>query len=136
LAIVLEEPLLLAEYAERIRPERFEHPLLRRLYATLVDRRKEVLQPSDVGVLFSEDDEASAVLSDILGAERSVTVRFAGSDERRAYLDRVAARFVSDDLQRRYREVDSSLNRLLEAGESIPGELRDEHRALLAKLKG
>jgi DNA primase len=136
LAIMLEEPLLLAEYAERIRPERFEQQLLRRLYATLIDRRKEVLQPSDVGVLFSEDDEASAVLSDIAGAERSVTVRFAESDDRRAYLDRVIARFCADDLQRRYREVDSLLNRLHEAGESIPRDLRDEHRALAAKLKG
>jgi hypothetical protein len=87
-------------------------------------------------VLFSEDDEASAVLSDIAGAERSVTVRFAESDDRRAYLDRVIARFCADDLQRRYREVDSLLNRLHEAGESIPRDLRDEHRTLAAKLKG
>jgi DNA primase len=136
LAIMLEEPLLLDEYAERIRPERFEHPLLRRLYATLIDRRKELLQPSDVGVLFSEDDEASAILGGIAGAERSITVCFAESDDRRAFLDRVIARFAADDLQRRYREVDSLLNRLHDAGESIPGDLRDEHRALAAKLKG
>ena len=136
LAIMLEEPLLLAEYAERIRPERFEQPLLRRLYATLIDRRKELLQPSDVGVLFSEDDEASAVIGQIAGAERSNTVCFADTDDRRAFLDRVIARFRVDDLQRRYREVDSLLNQLLEAGKSIPGDLRDEHRALAAKLKG
>jgi DNA primase len=136
LAIMLEEPLLLAEYAERIRPERFEHPSLRRLYATLVDRRKELLQPSDVSVLFSGDDEASAVLGEIAGGERSSTVCFAGSDERRAFLDRVIARFHADDLQRRYREVDSLLNRLHNAGESIPGDLRDEYRTLAAKLKG
>jgi len=136
LAIMLEEPLLLAEYAERIRPERFEQPLLRRLYATLIDRRKELLQPSDVGVLFSEDDEAAAVIGRIAGAERSNTVCFADTDDRRAFLDRVTARFRADDLQRRYREVDSLLNQLLEAGKSIPGDLRDEHRALAAKLKG
>jgi DNA primase len=136
LAIMLEEPLLLTEYAQRIRPERFEHPLLRKMYAALIDRRKELLQPSDVGVLFSEDDEASAVFNGVAGAERSVTVCFAGSDERRAYLDRVVARFRSDDLQRRYREVDSLLNRLHDAGESIPRDLRDEHQTLAAKLKG
>ena len=136
LAIVAEEPVLLAEYADRIRPERFEHPQLRRLYSALVDRRKELVQPSDVRVLFSEDDEASAVLNAIAGAERSVTVRFASSAERRAHLDRVIARFHADDLQRRYREVDSLMNRLHEAGETIPRDVRDEHRALAAKLKG
>jgi DNA primase len=136
LAIMLEEPLLLDEYAERIRPERFEHPSLRRLYATLIDRRKELLQPSDVAVLFSEDDEASAVLSEIAGGERSMTVCFAGSDDRRAFLDRVVARFHADDLQRRYHEVDSLLNRMHDAGVTIPGDLRDEYRALAAKLKG
>jgi DNA primase len=136
LAIMLEEPLLLAEYADRIRPERFAHPLHRRLYATLTDRRKELLQPSDVGVLFSEDDEASAVFSEIAGAERSITVRFTESDDRRAFLERVIERFAADDLQRRYREVDSLLNQLHDAGKSIPGDLRDEYRALAAKLKG
>jgi DNA primase len=136
LAIMLEEPLLLDEYAERIRPERFENPLLRRLYATLVDRRKELLQPSDVGVLFSEDDEASAILSGIAGAERSITVCFAESDDRRAHLDRVVARFRADDLQRRYRELDSLQNQLFEAGKSLPSAERDEFNALAAKLKG
>jgi hypothetical protein len=84
----------------------------------------------------SGDDEASATLDSIAGAERSVTVRFAGSDERRAYLDRVVERFCFDDLKRRYREVDSLVNRLLEAGATIPPDLRAEHAALAAKLKG
>jgi DNA primase len=136
LAIVLEEPLLLTEYADRIPPERFEQQHLRRLYTTLVERREELLQPSDIGALFSDDDEASAILHTIAGMERSVTVRFAGGDERRAYLDRVVARFHVDDLQRRYREVDSLVNRLVEAGESIPHDVRAEYNALAAKLKG
>jgi DNA primase len=136
LAIMLEEPLLLAEYAERIAPERFEHRLLGRLYATLIDRRKELLQPSDVRALFSDDDEALAVIATIASAERSTTVCFAGSEERRAYLDRVIARFRSDDLQRRYREVDSLVNRLVEAGQGVPADVRAEHRTLAAKLKG
>jgi DNA primase len=136
LAIMLEEPLLLDEYAARIRPERFAHSLHRRLYATLVDRRKELLQPSDVAVLFTDDDEGSAFLSEVAGAERSTTVCFAQSEDRRAFLDRVVARFDAEDLQRRYREVGSLLDRLHDAGENIPGDLRDEHRALAAKLKG
>ena len=136
LAIVLEDPALLAEYAQRIPPERFGHRLLRRVYATLVDRRKELLQPSDVRALFSEDEEASDVLNAIASAERSVTVRFPDREERRVYLDRVVDRFRVDDLQRRYRELDSLMNRLHEAGERVPGEMREEHNALAAKLKG
>jgi DNA primase len=136
LAIVLEEPGLLAEYADAIRPERFEQGPLRRIYATLIERHKELLQPSDVRMLFSEDDEASAIFHAIAGAERSLIVRFAGSDDRRAYLDRVVARLRADDLQRRYRELDSLMNRLHDAGESIPSDVRDEHHALAAKLKG
>ncbi len=136
LAIMLEEPILLVAYAKRIPPERFEDRVLRRVYATLVDRREELLQPSDIRALFSEDEEASAVLDAIQGAERSVTVRFAESADRCAYLDRVVERFRAADLQRRYRELDSLLDRLHESGERIPTELREEHRALLTKLKG
>jgi DNA primase len=136
LAIVFDDPQLVAEYADRIVPERFEQRPLRRMYATLIERRKELLQPSDIHALFSDDDEASAIYAAITSAERSVTVRFADTDERRAYLDRVLARFVIDDLQRRYREVNSLVDRLVEAGESIPRDVRDEYNALAAKLKG
>jgi DNA primase len=136
IAIMLEEPLLLDEYADLIRPERFEHRLFGRVYAALIDRRKELLQPSDVRVLFSGDDEASGVLDAVLGAERSATVCFAGSDARRAFLDRVIARFHAADLQREYRELDARMNRLVETGELVSQDLRDRHRALAAKLKG
>jgi DNA primase len=136
LAIMLEEPLLLAEYARQITPERFEHGVLRRLYASLVERRKELLQPTDVRVLFSGDDEASDVLIAIAGSERSPTVRFPDSDARRAFLDRVVDRFRADDLQRRYREVDSLMNELVESGANVPRDVREEHNALVAKLKG
>jgi DNA primase len=136
LAIVLDEPSLLADYADRIAPERFEQPQLRRIYAAIAARCKESLQPTDVRAMFSDDDEASAILDSIAGAERSTTVRFADSDQRKAYLDRVVARLRADDLQRRYREVDSLMNRLFDAGERVPSEILDEHCALAAKLKG
>ncbi len=136
LAIVFDEPQLLCEYAARIVPERFGHTVLRRIYATLIERREELLQPSDVHAVFREDDEALAIYAAIAAGERSVTVRFANTDERRAYLDRVIERFVLNDLQRRYREVDADVNRLVEAGESIPRDLRAEHIALATKLKG
>jgi DNA primase len=136
LAIVMDEPQLLGEYAASIAPERFENALLRRIFAALVERRAEILQPSDVLALFSEDDDATATLTAIAGSERSATVRFVDGDARRAFMDRVVQRFAADDLQRRYREVDSTVNQLFESGRPIPRELRDEHNQLAATLRG
>lgn len=136
LAIFLDEPFLLAEFAARIPVERFDQSHLQSIYRTLVDRRKELLQPSDVLALFSEDDAASATLATIAGTERSVLVRFANTDARRDYLARVIDRFAIEDLERRYRDVGAHIDRLFEAGERVPTELRDEHAALSKKLKG
>lgn len=136
LAIVLDEPSLLMEFAERIPAERFENTLLRRIYSTLVEQRKELLQPFDVHAVFAQDGDASAALRAIAGAERSATVQFAGTEARRAYLDRVIERFAYDDDQRRYKELGAHIDRLFEAGESVPADLRDEHAAMGKKLKG
>lgn len=136
LAILLDEPLLIDDFHERIPPARFEHPTLARVYALLVENRKGLLQPSDVYALFSGDDAASAALTMISGAERSSTVRFVNSEARRAYLEQVVERFARDDLRRRYQDVGDQIDRLVESGVKIPPTLREEHAALTAKLKG
>ena len=131
LSIVLDEPSLLAEYAERIQPERFENPRFRILWERLREHAPSLVQPSDVHAVFAGDDDAAAVLASVSGV-----VRFADSEERRAQLDRVVVRFARDDAKRRYREVDARIDRLIEAGETVPSDLRAEHAALAAKLKG
>jgi len=136
LAILLDEPTLLVEFAERIPADRFENPLLRRIYSTLLERRGELLQPFDVHGVFAQDGDASAALMTIAGSERSVIVQFAGSEARRAYLDRVIERFAVDDLERRYKELGAHIDSLFEAGESVPADLRDEHASIGKKLKG
>jgi DNA primase len=136
LAIALEEPRLLAEYAERIPPARFADPALRRIYTRLLERAADLVQPADVFALFSDDGDVSATLAAIAGAERSQIVRFADSDARRAHLDRLIARFAADDRQRQFRELDAQMDALLEAGEPVPAELREEHSALAARRKG
>jgi DNA primase len=136
LAIVADEPLLLGEFAARIPAASFTSTALRRIYAACVEHREELLQPSDVLALFAEDDDASSTLTGILGAERSATIRFKDSDERRAHLERVVARLASGDLERRYKELGARIDRLFEAGERVPTDLRDEHAALSKKLKG
>ncbi len=136
IAIALEEPRLLAEYAERIPAERFGDPLLRRVYGQLRERAGELVQPADVFALFSDDGDVSATLASIAGGERSRIVRFADSDARREHLDRLLERFAADDRRLRFRELDARMNALLEAGEPVPPDLREEHSALVARLKG
>ncbi len=137
IAVALEEPGLIAEYAGRIEPERFAEPALRRIYERLTAHAATLTQPADVFALFSDDGDVSATLATIAGAERSKIVRFADSDARRAFLNRLIERFTFDDRQRRFREVDAQMNALLEAGLPVPQALRDEHSSLhVAKLKG
>lgn len=136
IAIALEEPRLVAEYGERIPVERFADPALRRIYTALLERAAELTQPADVFALFSDDGDVSATLASIAGAERSQIVRFADSDARRAYLDRLMERFAADDRRRQFRELDARMNALLEAGEPVPPQLREEHSALAARRKG
>jgi DNA primase len=137
IAIALEEPALISEYAARIPPERFGEPTFRRIYDRLWERCASLAQPADVFALFSDDGDVSATLATIAGSERSKIVRFADTDARRAFLDRLIDRFATDDRQRRFREVDAQMNALLEAGLPVPQALRDEHSSLhVAKLKG
>jgi DNA primase len=137
IAVALEDPALIGEYAARIPPERFGDPALRRIYDRLRERSATLAQPGDVFALFSDDGDVSATLASIAGSERSNIVRFADSDARRAFLDRLVDRFAIDDRQRRFREVDAQMNALLEAGLPVPQALRDEHSSLhVAKLKG
>jgi DNA primase len=136
LAIVLEEPRLAGEYAGRIPPERFADEQLRRIYSILHERAAELAQPADVFALFSEDGDVSATLASIAGAERSQIVRFADGDARRAFLDRLIERFAADDRRDRFRELDARVDAFLEAGQAVPADLREEHAALYARLKG
>jgi DNA primase len=131
LALVLDEPALLAEYAGRIPPERFETPRLRRVWELLRDHARSLVQPSDIHALFAGDDDAAATLASVSGV-----VRLSDPEERRAKLDRVVVRFARDDAQRRYREVTERIDRLIEAGTPVPADLRAEHAALAAELKG
>jgi DNA primase len=130
LSIVLDEPSLLAEYAGRIPAERFENARLRRVWETLCSQAGSLAQPSDVWAVFTGDDDAAATLASVSGF-----VRFAESEDRRAKLDRVVTRFARDDAERRARELGEHIDRLYEAGEHVPADLRDQHADLVRSLK-
>ncbi len=132
LALALDEPALVGEYADRIPADRFEHPKLRHVWETLRGHARSLVQPSDVLAVFAGDEDAVATLASVSGA-----VRLNDPEERRAKLDRVVARFARDDAGRRYHELRERIDRLIEAGQPVPAELRAEHdAALAAKLKG
>jgi len=130
LCAVLDEPALIAEYAARIPPERFDNLRLRRVWQRMVAEARSLAQPSDVFSLFSEDDDARGVLLSVESVER-----LADSEARRAKLDRVIERLQRDDATRRYRAVDAEITRLFEAGLDIPATLRAEQNALATTLK-
>jgi DNA primase len=137
IAIALEEPALIGEYATRIPPERFGDPVCRRIYDRLWEQAETLVQPGDVFALFSDDGDVSATLATIAGAERSKIVRFADTDARRAFLDRLLERFAADDRGRRVRELTAQISALFEAGLPVPPELLEEERSLrVTKLKG
>lgn len=131
LCIVLDEPALIAEYAERIPPARFNDPRLRRIWELLRGQARSLVQPSDVRAVFAGDDDAAATLASVSGV-----VRLNDTEERRAQLDRVVVRFARDDARRRYRELEERIDRLFAAGDPVPTDLRAEHAALAAELKG
>jgi hypothetical protein len=130
LSIVLDEPTLVEEYGDRIPAERFESPGFRRVWEGLRRHAGSLVQPSDVFAVFAGDDDAAATLASVSGA-----VRFADTEDRRAKLDRVVARFARDDAERRYRELDQEMVRLIESDRPVPDDLRAEHSALVTRLK-
>jgi DNA primase len=137
LAIFVSEPGLVGEFGPRIAPERFAEPSLRRIYSRLREEANTLVKPEHVFALFSDDGDVSATLASIAGSERSSIIRFADTETRRAQLERMIERFAADDRQRRFRELDSQLNALFDAGQPVPQELREEHSALhAARTKG
>jgi len=136
LAIALEEPALIADYASAITAERFTTAGLRRIYEVICANVSGLSTTGDVLALFAEDQNASATLAALGGSERSATRRFIDTDARRELLDRIQARFGRADDELRRKEVDKKIMELYEAGEPVPVELRDELAALTAKLKG
>lgn len=130
LSLALDEPTLVGEYGSRIGPERFENERFRRVWERMVEHARSLAQPSDVVALFTEDDESRNALLSCAGV-----VRLADSEARRMHFDRISERLQRDDVKRRYKALDEEMNRLVEAGHSVPASLRAEHSALAETLK-
>ncbi len=133
--ILLEEPALVEEFGERISAERFRNDLYRRIYERIVGAGGTVTSTGDVFGLFGEDQASLDALAALGARDRSSAVRYSGSEERRAHLERVVERLQQDDALQRYRELSRSIDEELSAGRPVSSQLRDEFDALVARLK-
>jgi DNA primase len=133
--ILLEDPSLAADYADRIPASRFRNDVYRTIYERIVGAAASLQTTADVFGLFAEDQAILDVLATLGRRDRSSAVRYGDSDERRAHLERVVERLQREDAQRRYRELDRLINDRLAAGQSVSPELRVEFEMLVARLK-
>lgn len=135
LGIIVEDPKLVREYADRIAPERFRNEVYRRIYRLLIDNANELRTAADALAACADDGEAREILASLGQRDRSSTVRYGDSDERRAHLDRIVARLTQEDEANRYLELRGKIDDLFLAGQTVPAELAVEFEALKLKLK-
>jgi DNA primase len=135
LSILLEEPALGAEYAERISPARFRNEVYRRVYERIVEAAGTLSSTADVFGVFAEDQGTLDLLAEIGRRDRSSAVRYGDTEERRAHLERIVERLRLEDERRRYRELSALIDERLADGQTVSEELRGEFEALVAKLK-
>lgn len=135
LSILLEEPALGAEYRERIEVLRFRNAVYRRVYERIVEASGTLTTTADIFGLFAEDQGMLDLLAEIGRRDRSSAVRYGGTDERRAHLERVVERLRLEDERRRYRELSDLIDERFANGIEVSEELRGEFEALVAKLK-
>ena len=135
LGIAVEEPALVLEYADRIVPERFRNEVYRRTYQLLLDHADELQTAADALAACADDDEARDLLAALGQRDRSSTVRYGDSDERRAQLDRIVERLRVEDERHRYGELSREIDAIYEAGKSVPSDLLGEFEALKLRLK-
>lgn len=129
LEIALLEPGLVQAYSGRIPPESFTPGIYRSIYERIVAHERELSRPSDLLALFSDDEEALGVLTDLGGLKLD-------EEARRAHLERIVAKLEEDAASARYRELSRLQDEMFLSGRPVPREVRDEFATLVSKLKG
>jgi DNA primase len=134
LTILLEDPTLVSEFADRISLARFRNEIYARIYERIVSQASSLRNAADVFAACADDESAHEALAS-LGRDRSSTARYGDRDERRAHLERISERLNGEDEKVRYAELSTSIDEMFNSGEAIPDGLRSEFNALAAKLK-
>ena len=135
LTIILEDPPLAAEYADRIPADSFRDAQCRRIYERILEKAPSLEQPADIFSLFAEDSDSVGLLTTMGRRDRSSTVRYEDSAQRRNHLDRVVERLQLEADRVRYQELSRRIDETLMAGAPIADELRREFAELVSRLK-
>jgi DNA primase len=131
LAALVDEPVLVAEYAERIPLEAFRDGRYRRIYATMLERSDSLRSTPDVFAAFGEERDAVELLATLQKPDRSSVVRFQDSAARRAHLDAVVEHLRESGLERRFKELEARIDAFVSVGDSVPPAERDEYLRLV-----
>ena len=134
LAILLDEPVLVGEYAERIPAAIFRDARYARIYRRLLESARTLVTATDIHAALGDDREAIETTVSLQNAERSSNVRFPDGAARRAHLDAILQRLEETDLRVRKRELSERIDRTLEAGRPLPEDDWAEYQQLVTRL--
>jgi DNA primase len=134
LAILLDEPALVGEYAERIPAGIFHDERYARIYRRLLESARTLATPTDVHAALGDDREAIETTVSLQNAERSSNVRFPDGIARREHLDAILERLEETDLRVRKRELSERIDRTLEAGRPLPEDDWAEYQQLVTRV--
>jgi len=135
LAALVDEPSLVAEYAETIPLESFRPGRYRDIYATLRAHAARLTVVSDVYAALGDDRDAVEFIVGLQKPDRSSQVRFQDSGARRAHLDGVVDRLHQSRIDERYRELRAKIDAAFDSGSTISAAERDEERRLGEELE-
>ncbi len=113
----------------------FANPAYREIYERILTAPFALRETADVFGLFAQDAESSDLLAGLGARDRSSATIYAGTEERRAHLERILERLALDDERGRYRTLSETIDQRLAAGETISDEIRSEFETLVTRLK-
>lgn len=135
LAALVDEPGLVAEYADRIPADAFREGRYRQIYEALRARAGELRTAADLYAALGDDREAVELIVALQKPDRSSKVRFQDSVARRAHLDRVVEGLIESRLEHRRRELDRKVDEAFLSGVPVLQEERDELGRLSEELE-
>jgi DNA primase len=135
LAALVDEPGLVAEYADRIPAETFREGRYREIYEALRARAGDLAAAPDVYAALGDDRDAVELVVALQKPDRSSKVRFQDSAARRAHLDRVVEGLIESRLEQRRRELDRKIDEAFLSGVPVLQEERDELARLREELE-
>lgn len=135
LAAFVDEPALVAEYADSIDAELFADPRYRAIYEALRAQGRSLVGIADVYAALGDDRAAVELIVSLQKPDRSSRQRFRDSEARRAHLNGVVERLREGRLEVRMRELDARLTAAFADGDAVASSEKDEYDRLVEELE-